>query len=117
MSDTPRTDEFESKYNLLTVDGLNAAGDFARQLERELASSQARVAELEEYVTKLCDRLADVRKTKEARIRELEEQVKGMKCCGNCKSLIYSSGSDSVICNIGKERVDYCENWQPKEAR
>jgi hypothetical protein len=57
------------------------------------------------------DYVASIVKPYEEKIKRLEAEVEGMKCCGNCK---YFSSYDCPL-HWSCEPNEYCDNWQSDE--
>ena len=75
---------------------------------------------MKEYVLNDPNSMAQYMRDKEKEIAELEEQIKKMKCCGNCK---YSNqeGVYTIVCKVGGvDKTDYieiddnqvCDKWE-----
>ncbi len=59
----------------------------------------------------------DLIKAKSSDVTTLEKQVKSMRCCGNCCSLIYYTGD--TFCKAHQENVLFdgvCDEWELNES-
>jgi hypothetical protein len=93
-SDTPRTEEFREGDSLLESweQEWEAAITFARQLERELAASQAEVERLKENAQRIGTNRYQEINTLQSQLKraieiaEMFSQVKGLHYQCNCRS-------------------------------